>query len=109
MKPNPAQENDMKPRPHADLIKAWADGASIQRQHPHTNVWFDTSDPAWHPDTHYRIKPENKVYHAAINRFNGDPSSMICFSPDDTRYRHIKPHLKLVMDYEGKLISAEVI
>lgn len=47
-----------KPHKHAELIKAWADGAEIE--------WFDGDEwkeiyePAWSPLTNYRIKPEPK-------------------------------------------------
>ena len=47
-----------QPRKHAELIKAWADGAEIE--------WFDgrtwqvVRSPAWCDDTQYRVKPEPK-------------------------------------------------
>lgn len=39
---------------HAELIKAWADGAEIQVQEPN-GLWRDT-DPLWTEDRKYRIK-----------------------------------------------------
>jgi len=46
---------------HADLIKAWADGAEIQVFHPNTDTWDDcTYDPTWNRRLIYRIKPEPK-------------------------------------------------
>lgn len=49
-----------KPHPHADLIKAWADGAEIQYFDEKRNVWDDCllNAPTWGKDIKYRIKPE---------------------------------------------------
>lgn len=45
---------------HAELIKAWADGAVIQ--HKCDLGWMDVAqnNPHWLPNTDYRIKPEEK-------------------------------------------------
>jgi hypothetical protein len=40
---------------HADLIKAWADGAEIQVYSG--GYWVDTA-PSWNETDQYRIKPE---------------------------------------------------
>lgn len=56
----------MKPHKHAELIKAWADGAQIQSRWDMTNGkgwsdWRDESEtPEWFIDWEYRIKPEEK-------------------------------------------------
>ena len=49
-----------KPHKHADLIKAWADGAVIQFFSPSLERWCDClqNTPEWVVDTQYRIKPE---------------------------------------------------
>ena len=51
----------MTPRKHAELIKAWADGAEIQCYHYHTGlqmwVWLDDPNPTWADDEIYRRKP----------------------------------------------------
>lgn len=45
---------------HAELIKAWADGAQIQIKDKQTG-WEDLcSTPSWRNDFEYRIKPEEK-------------------------------------------------
>lgn len=49
-----------KPHKHAEVIKAWADGAEIQRRAP-TDLypeWIDIADPWWHGDWEYRVKPQ---------------------------------------------------
>ena len=44
---------------HAELIKAWADGAEIQvRYEKHDWEDLTTSYPGWYPHEEYRIKPE---------------------------------------------------
>ena len=44
------------PHKHAELIKAWADGATIEHQ-GEVDVWNEVLFPAWHHTAHYRIKP----------------------------------------------------
>lgn len=45
---------------HAEVIKAWADGATIQYMHKEGD-WMVTFNPQWFADSEYRVKPE-KVY-----------------------------------------------
>lgn len=49
-----------QPHKHAELIKAWADGAKIQLLDFQGN-WIDSQDnrPVWDVTTTYRIKPES--------------------------------------------------
>jgi hypothetical protein len=89
------------PHKHAELIKAWADGAEIEHKYFKTDIWCSTSTLLWDNDGEYRIKPEPK--------------------PDVVRYGLAWPlvwdcelmrndNLKLTFDGEtGKLKSAEVI
>lgn len=48
-----------KPHPHADAIKAWADGAKIQLK-TESGEWVDVAAnwPCWSVDIEYRIKPK---------------------------------------------------
>ena len=57
------------PHKHAELIKAWADGAEIEKQDNYQGEWFIDYKPDWNeydykPDwdeyDYYRIKPEPK-------------------------------------------------
>ena len=48
----------MKPHKHAELIKAWADGAEIQWNCQGT--WCNDA-PIWDEDMEYRIKPKQPV------------------------------------------------
>jgi hypothetical protein len=58
------------PHKHAELIKAWADGAEIQYHKGHE--WCDVVDntPYWYECNEYRIKPEPKKYRVALFIFN---------------------------------------
>ena len=49
----------MKPHKHAELIKAWADGAEIQIKNLFGD-WVGT-EPLWGEHHEYRIKPKEKV------------------------------------------------
>lgn len=49
----------MKPHKHAELIKAWADGAEIEIELP-SGRWGMQSTPKWMEECTYRIKPEPK-------------------------------------------------
>jgi len=54
---------------HAEIIKAWADGAEIESRtlfiHAGgTNQWGETTNPAWNnSNLDFRIKPEIQVDH----------------------------------------------
>jgi hypothetical protein len=56
----------MTPHKHAALIKAWADGETIQLRvvvHDGSGVHYDWRDivaPCWKDDLTYRVKPEKK-------------------------------------------------
>ena len=93
---------------HAELIKAWADGAEIQVYSPWAKTWRDAGTPSWCGTNEYRIKPEP--------------------TPDAIKYVSVKLHwhtkgiarwdnveaqfanLKIVFNGEtGELKSAEVL
>jgi hypothetical protein len=62
----------MKPHVHAEVIKAWADGAEIEyRTAGHSN-WEIVTNPFWNPDKQYRVKPKTVVkYHGIMQGTNG--------------------------------------
>ena len=49
-----------KPHKHAELIKAWADGAKIQWKDGEHWVNCINGCPGWFEEEEYRIKPEEK-------------------------------------------------
>lgn len=89
----------MKPHKHAELIKAWADGHTIQYKHGY--AWWDCDYPDWESDEEYRIKPEPKP-------------AVTCYldiTKDDIFYTDESgANIKVIIDGEtGELISAEVL
>lgn len=46
-----------KPHKHAELIKAWADGAEIEYYAGVSNKWIRVDSPFWDENIEYRIKP----------------------------------------------------
>ena len=75
-----------KPHKHAELIKAWADGADIEIYDEYCKEWQYITSPVWCEEFEYRIKPEPK--------------------PDVVQFCN----LKLTFDGEtGEIKSAEVL
>ena len=105
----------MKPQKHAELIKAWADGAEIQKRGligspTYTPDWEDEENPRWLNDYwEYRIKPEPKpdvVYyyhkHFVDTELKPYGRNVKALADNDA--------LKLTFDGEtGELKSAEVL
>ena len=96
---------------HAELIKAWADGAEIQFRE-YEGEWNDFQPNGyvcWHQDMEYRIKPEPKpdiVLYAIAENCKNDFSNVTFADKFLTSYCN----LKLIFDGETcKLINAEVI
>ena len=94
------------PHKHADLIKAWADGAEIETR-PYSDAgWFPLEEPHWHVEREYRIKPEPKP--DVVEQY---------VAKGYTKYSGVRvaehwerENLRLTFDGEtGKLKSAEVI
>ena len=92
-----------KPRKHAELIKAYADGAEIEYQLT-DGSWHWCSNPSFHDDFAYRIKREPKP----------DFFRYVFADSDAAGYFHKDKwptdNLKLTFDGEtGKLKAAEVL
>jgi len=48
---------------HAELIKAWADGAIVEEYRPNLNQWVEPQPyPIWDARFSYRIKPEPQYF-----------------------------------------------
>lgn len=94
------------PHKHAELIKAWADGAVIQFWGEVSKQWFDTNDnfPSWDDDCKYRVKPEPKpdrIVSVQVQELSGKTIIVGLNTPDN---------LKLIFDGEtGELKDAVVL
>jgi hypothetical protein len=98
------------PHKHAELIKAWADGADIEHFSVPARLWMYTAHPAWNPENQYRIKPEVKPdteYWCRTYEHSGGS----IFTPHLLSPTEVQPaNIKLTFDGEtGKLKSAEVL
>lgn len=95
-----------KPRKHAELIKAWADGAEIQIKY--NDGWCDWcigSSPNWLDDEEYRIKPEPKPDVVTYYSIDTDGVWWRTYQTDN-----MKPNIAIAFDGEtGELKSAEVL
>jgi hypothetical protein len=87
------------PHKHAELIKAWADGAEIEVQ---TNgEWLSIGKPNWNGSVEYRIKPEQEPDFVRYRSVGEGPGYLVP-QPDS--------NLKLTFDgATGELKSAEVL
>ena len=97
-----------KPHKHAELIKAWADGAEIEYydNRPKEHRWISCGEytPSWDSRIEFRIKPESKpdiVRFCWVTPGIGEPNPVDFENP---------PNLKITLDGETKKIkSAEVL
>jgi hypothetical protein len=99
-------------RKHAELIKAWADGAVIQQYKPHLDEWHDTSPyPVWDERVEYRIKPEQKPDIVKAFMLESHPFCGLRFY-DATGFRREKDEQRIQVTFDGEtgeLKSAEVL
>lgn len=99
----------MKPHKHAELIKAWVEGAEIEwvyaTQGDGTKLWAAIPHPVWYESHEYRIKPEPKPDEVHFYQALFDDL-------DAHRVNVDHANLKLTFRSEGKnmkLIDAEVL
>jgi len=93
-----------KPHKHAELIKAWADGAEIEYKWDTDEFWTKSIAPTWVGDCLYRIKPEPKPdvvrYGMVVDNRYGSLTLARCACDN----------IKLTFDGEtGALKAAEVL
>lgn len=60
-----------KPHKHAEVIKAWADGAEIEYRVHGNSEWQQVEIPRWFERYEYRVKPAPKTIRLMIYK-NGD-------------------------------------
>lgn len=104
-----------KPHKHAELIKAWADGADIQIQllvgKELKPEWHDDYDPKWADNRKYRIKPETKLDIVKAFMLESHPLSGLRFY-DATGFSREKDEQRIQVTFDGEtgeLKSAEVV
>ena len=88
---------------HADLIKAWADGAQIQVK-AHKSVWEDRENPLWDADSEYRIKPEPDVI--KIFYLESNPMLGLRFSEEINPVQEKTKRIRCTFDGETYILKA---
>lgn len=58
-----------KQHKHADVIKAWADGAEIEFK-TSEGIWCDSFSPVWSNTLEYRVKPKPNKHQDVIDAYN---------------------------------------
>lgn len=100
------------PHKHADIIKAWADGAEIQCRNRVDPEWKDIGqNPCWFEEIQYRVKPEREpdvVMTRAVGIYRmpseADPHGLLSVGVFGA------PNVRFVFDGETKeLKSVEVL
>ena len=93
------------PHKHAEVIKAWADGAAIELKH-NTNGWQKCNTPNWCDDYEYRVKPEPKP--DVVEKYKAEARQK--YGSVRIAEHWEKDNLKLTFSGEtGQLIKAEVV
>jgi len=89
---------------HADLIKAWADGAEIEIFIEAYGGWFTAQNIKWDENIQYRIKPEPKPDYRKYFVYRSDRPCIYPYTSNEMA------NLALIFDGEtNDLKSAEVI
>ena len=104
------------PHKHADLIKAWADGAVIQwyDDHPREHRWKDCSKDVldWSAPVQFRIKPEPTPDVTAYFKSGNISREMTSIGASVGVVNTTKTFANLCLTFDGetgKLKSAEVL
>ena len=99
----------MKPHKHAELIKAWADGASIEKLTKDGWLNCEPNYILWSLDVEYRIKPEPKPDETSYLVL----SSALCGWAELTDYAslgNVQAEILIIRDGEtNKIKYAEVV
>lgn len=94
----------MTPHPHAEIIKAWADGQQIQVRAEKSKQWIDVqnhSAPAFNTQLQYRVKPQAQLFTQEYHAYRHEEQYVI-LSED------YPPNLRMTFE-AGRLIDAQFI
>lgn len=102
------------PHKHAELIKAWADGAIIQYFDPGNDCWTDVFNniPSWSNDYDYQVKPSEpkkvKMWNALYKSDNWFMCSSGFFtSEEEAKNAYTHRFIKLLPHTEIEIEVAE--
>ena len=79
---------------HADLIKAWADGAIVEEYRPNLNQWVEPEPyPIWDARFSYRIKPEPQEIKDFYSKDTFDKQYLYVYNHITTGENYLSPTL----------------
>lgn len=94
-----------KPHKHAELIKAWADGAAVETWVESAGRWENNLNPIWLEEVEYRIKPEPKADFVKYVDVHSSADTYLVYE-----FQNKSTNLRLIFDGETKVLkSAEVV
>jgi len=100
----------MKPHIHAEVIKAWADGAKIEFLELMSGHWFYTSNPDWHIEQQYRVKPVTKPDVVRYVNYYGGSFGILFSSSEEINSFKVKRQdaqtLELICDGETRALKS---
>jgi len=97
--------NANKPHVHAEVIKAWADGAEIEYRNTSNDMWRDVvgNSPAWRSCVQYRAKPKPVFkYHGIMQ---GSETSGFQDFNHTTGYHGSPSHVRSTQPEKWKVIA----
>jgi hypothetical protein len=87
-----------KPHKHAEVIKAWADGAMVQLRTDAGMEWTDIKDPSFCEDYQYRIKPESTPDYSFYAYYDERNAGYLAATPNkDSTWQF---QMKIIIDGE---------
>ncbi len=103
-----------KPHKHAEVIKAWADGAEVQTRSDIYDDWHDVKYSVFYPNKEYRVKPQpviTKMYihydnierKVATNTFDCSQVPQMMYSNN----KDLVDHIEFTFT-DGKLTNVEL-
>jgi len=92
---------ELIPHKHAGVIKAWADGETIEvKANTYAREWVVTGNPTFIPNMEYRVKPKETVGFLQVRHD---------FVSELSDYKTKYDNVKFTFNTQGKLLTAEVI
>ena len=95
----------MTPHPHAEIIKAWADGHTIQCRTKGRGDWFDIENhctPAFFEHADYRIKPLSPIVSQEYHFYLGQSTPSLVVTEE------YPPNVRFTFE-AGRLIAVEML
>jgi hypothetical protein len=88
------------PRPHAELIKQWADDDSLEIEFREdiSQGWEDTYQPAWIQDHQYRFKPKTVLAWQVLfeNKYGEYELTLAHYKSEQEFYTHLNSGQKFI-------------